>query len=253
MYYVLDENNNRIDAFDKEGVLAAINEAAANGSLDSIVNNEAFISRIKCCVAGGTFNFAFVTQAKYNELKASGNLKPNGYYIITDDTSADDINEAFEALTQTVNEHTQTVNEHTQTLGAFRRNLLNIEKTLNDITQEGTVYVQKAYDANHASSADYTNASLLLGVMEPSPHTDTSVRDLTLTIHGLYAVWGVGVSYGLIAYQYADVCTPIVFDGEYYRYLKFKSNGTVVAYRKLPDDIWEEEHSDYCISYYRFV
>lgn len=166
MYYVVDENNNRIEAFDKEGVLAAINEAAANGSLNSLVADAAFISKIKCCVGNEPFSFAFVTQAKYNELKESGNLKANGYYIITDDTSADDINTAFETLTNTVNEHTLILNDcaelttqNYKKLNEHTERLDNIDQTL---TEYNTRFAIKKSDIKLASNTAATSGSVNL-------------------------------------------------------------------------------------------
>ena len=92
MYYVLDENNNKVEAFDKEGVLNALETAIANGSLESLVADAGFISKLKCCVSGQTNNIAFVTQAKYNELCATNGLLSNCLYIITDETTSEDIN-----------------------------------------------------------------------------------------------------------------------------------------------------------------
>ena len=91
MFYVLDENNNKVEAFDKQGVLALLDQAIREGKLDAITADSAFINKIKCCVSGGTFNIAFVTEAQYNALKAANKLKANTYYYITDDTSYNDI------------------------------------------------------------------------------------------------------------------------------------------------------------------
>ena len=74
-FYVLDENNNKVPAYDKEGVLALLAQAIEDGSLDSIVADSAFITKLKCCVGGGTYNIAFIDQAKYNELQTNNQLK----------------------------------------------------------------------------------------------------------------------------------------------------------------------------------
>lgn len=103
MFFVLDENHNLIEAYDKEGVLAVLEKAIADGSLSGITEDSAFVSKLKCCVTGGTNKVAFVTQAKYNELKASGSLVANCLYIVTDDTTASDIDAMLSELTNTVN------------------------------------------------------------------------------------------------------------------------------------------------------
>lgn len=72
-YYVLDENNNLIEATDK--VLTAL------------------VEKVKCCVSGTAYNIAFITQAKYNELEAQGLInKATTHYEIIDDTFRDEIN-----------------------------------------------------------------------------------------------------------------------------------------------------------------
>ena len=101
-FYVLDENNNKVEAYDKEGVLAVLAQAIEDGSLDNITSDSAFISKIKCCVNGVSNNIAFITQAKYNELEANGELRENTYYYITDDTTCEDINAALEELNERI-------------------------------------------------------------------------------------------------------------------------------------------------------
>ena len=95
-HYVLDDNNNKIEAYSKEEILSVIAQAVHDGTLANIVADAGFISKIKCCVGGQTYKEAFVTQAKYNELKANNQLIENCLYNIIDDTTADDINEVLE-------------------------------------------------------------------------------------------------------------------------------------------------------------
>ena len=102
--YVLDDNNNKVEAFDKEEVLAILAQAIADGSLDNITADSAFISKLKCCVTNGTVNVAFISNAKYNELEASGTLDEQTLYFITDDTTLDGIDEHLKALTKSLEE-----------------------------------------------------------------------------------------------------------------------------------------------------
>lgn len=108
--YVIDENNNRVEGYSKEEVLAVLAQAIANGSLDNIEANSAFASKLKCCVSGGTYQIAFITQAMYNELVAANNLVENTYYFIIDDTTCEDINEALEELNKALAALQKTVN-----------------------------------------------------------------------------------------------------------------------------------------------
>lgn len=105
MFYVLDENHNLIPAYDKEGVLAVLEQAIADGSLEGIVDDSAFVSKLKCCVGGGTHHVAFVTTAKYNELVAQGLIKANCLYYITDDTSEEELDALLEELTAKANDY----------------------------------------------------------------------------------------------------------------------------------------------------
>lgn len=103
MIYVLDDKNNKVEGLDKQGVLAVLEQAIENGSLESIASDSAFVDKLKCCVNGATYKVAFITQAKYNELKAEGELITNCYYFITDDTTCEDIDEQLANLTEAVN------------------------------------------------------------------------------------------------------------------------------------------------------
>lgn len=97
-FYVLDENHNLIEAYDKEGVLAVIEKAIADGSLSGLVADASFVTQLKCCVSGQTNKIAFVTQAKYNELAKNNQTIANCYYYITDDTTLDEIDEMLVSL-----------------------------------------------------------------------------------------------------------------------------------------------------------
>jgi hypothetical protein len=98
MFFVLDENHNLIEAFDKEGVLSVLEQAIKDGSLSGIVADSAFVTKLKCCVSGQTNRIAFVTQAKYNELEAKGQTENGVYYYITDDDTLDGIDNRFKEL-----------------------------------------------------------------------------------------------------------------------------------------------------------
>lgn len=102
MYYVLDENGNRKEAYCKEEIMSVLQQAIDDGSLSGVDAQSAFVSKLKCCVGGGTFKQAFVTQAKYNELKANKQLEENTCYNITDDTTEHDIATNIEGLWEAV-------------------------------------------------------------------------------------------------------------------------------------------------------
>lgn len=135
-FYVLDENNNKVEAFDKQGVLALLDQAIKEGKLDAITADSAFINKIKCCVSGGTFNIAFVTEAQYNALKAADQLIVNTYYYIVDDTSYNDIldfireeNEFNEGILERLNNIDNKIahNFKTLTMGYIRSAAVELE------------------------------------------------------------------------------------------------------------------------------
>lgn len=82
--YVLDENNNKIEVTDEVG--------------------NTTVHEVKCCVSNTPYKMAFVTQAKYNELKAAGLLQLNAIYEIIDDTTADEIEAQLLAQGNTIKE-----------------------------------------------------------------------------------------------------------------------------------------------------
>lgn len=102
-FYVLDEHHNLIEAYDKEGVLAVLEKAIADGSLSGITADSGFISKLKCCVTGQTNRVAFVTEEKFNELESQGLLATGVEYHITDDSSLDLINKAVKDVNDILN------------------------------------------------------------------------------------------------------------------------------------------------------
>lgn len=132
-FYVLDENNNKVEAYDKEGVLAVLAQAIADGSLENIVADAAFINKVRCCVSGSTYNIAFVTQAKYNELVIAGELLKDTFYYILDDTTCDNIDENFIKLNNYINDLINQINTLSTQLNAAI-NAIN-ERKLNKIIE----------------------------------------------------------------------------------------------------------------------
>ena len=126
-HFVLDEHHNLIEAYSAQEVLSVLEQAIADGSLANVVAGQAIVDKLKCCVGGATHRIAFVTQAKYNELSANGNIIADCLYFITDDTTADDC----------------------------ERLLCELNDYINGL-KDGTMMVQKA---SHAQTADKaTNA-----------------------------------------------------------------------------------------------
>ena len=94
-YYVRDNNNNLIEGLSKEEIYALLDEAIRTGQLPSVDDEAAFVTKLKCSVTGVASSVAFITEAKYNELRTGGLLKANTLYFITEDTTEDTLENAI--------------------------------------------------------------------------------------------------------------------------------------------------------------
>ena len=97
-YYLLDENKNLVEGFDKEGFLGILEQAIENGDLEDIDEDSAVASKLRSTLNGSTHHIEFVTQAQYNQLVADEELVANTYYFITDDTTEEDIEEHLSTI-----------------------------------------------------------------------------------------------------------------------------------------------------------
>ncbi len=102
MFYVLDDNNNKIEAYNKEELKAVIEQEIADGRLTGI-NNDVYVSKLKCCVSGQANQIALITVEEYKELETNGNVRENTFYILTDDTETDDTSAINEELRELLN------------------------------------------------------------------------------------------------------------------------------------------------------
>ena len=98
-HYIHDEKNNRIEGMSKEEIYALLAAAIQQGQLPSVDEDTAFVTMFKSIVDGKTYKMGFCTQAQYNQLEAQGELVADAYYIITDDTSYNDIINLINNLT----------------------------------------------------------------------------------------------------------------------------------------------------------
>ena len=99
-YYVRDNNNNLIEGLSKEEIYALLDEAIRTGKLPSVDDETAFVTKLKCSVTGVASSVAFITEAKYNELRTGGLLKANTLYFITDDTTEETLENAIDQSKQ---------------------------------------------------------------------------------------------------------------------------------------------------------
>lgn len=155
-FYVLDENNNKIEAFDKEGVLALLNQAIQEGTLANILADSAFISKIKCCVSGASNNIAFVSQTTYNQMKEEGLVRANTWYFITDDTTAEDLSHELEILNAWCESLQTLANTNKETLENHAPRIVALENCFDGDT------AKKASITNF-SNADIAEQSCMIG------------------------------------------------------------------------------------------
>ena len=184
-HFVLDENHNLIEAYSAQEVLSVLEQAIADGSLANVVAGQAIIDKIKCCVTGGTMQVAFVTQAKYNELKSSGSIIGDCLYIITDDTTADDAEQSLVTLTNAVNDLINTVSGMEDgRLKVKHSELADRASNADRATQADSAV--RANSASYAETANNaTNAETASLVMNTRLYPDGSG---TITLHatGVY-------------------------------------------------------------------
>ena len=110
MFFVIDENKNLIEGLDKEGVIALLEQAIEDGDLSHIEADSAFVSKLKSLVNGTTHHIEFVTQAQFNQLEHDDELVSNTYYFITDDDTAQDLENAVNNLLSRADDLENAVN-----------------------------------------------------------------------------------------------------------------------------------------------
>ena len=157
MFFVLDENHNLVEAYDKEGVLAVIEKAIADGSLSGIVEDASFVTKIKCCVTGGTNRFAFVSTAKYNELVATGAIEQNTLYYITDEESNDVVEEVCAYVNGIINGSAVPEAQHA--------NLADHASTANKLVGLEELVYDSAFDLYDISAYKVTSAGVYMALV----------------------------------------------------------------------------------------
>lgn len=123
-HYIHDDLNNRIEGLSKEEIYALIDEVIASGELPTDAQT-AFVTALKSIVDGNPYKIGFCTQAEYNELEAQGELVVDALYIITDDTTEQDIEQEI----ATINARLDDIEERITT--GLRVNVQNINCAFN--------------------------------------------------------------------------------------------------------------------------
>lgn len=191
-YYLLDENKNLVEGFDKEGFLALLEQAIEQGSLENIDENSAVASKLRSVLNGTTHHIEFVTQAQYNQLVADEELVVNTWYFIIDDTSYDDLITSFnnyvaqfEALSDEVAELREVVERGTK-----------LAITDFSFSMSGLAYWNASYNTTNASTTllslianagnSYDQSIKILPIDTISSVASVEVTEVSSTIQGLF-------------------------------------------------------------------
>lgn len=217
-HYVIDENHNFVEGYSAQEVLSVLEQAIADGSLKNVVAGQAIVDKLKCCVTGGTMQVAFVTQAKYNELKSSGNIIENCLYHITDDTTASDIEASLI-------DHNAKLYDHDAKLASLGAGLSNLGIELNTAESEierveglvrglyqHNITVTIQFSSVHGNAdGSFNQLSFQLGVTNTNEYAYTSGDMFTeiLEPNKWYSGLVIGSNNGRIHYLY----TSIMYNG----------------------------------------
>lgn len=209
-HYIHDEKNNRIEGLSKEEIYALLAAAIQQGQLPSVDADTAFVTMFKSIVDGQTYKMGFCTQAQYNAMEAGGTLEANALYIITDDTSYDDIityidnikADLLDAIganaANITNLENNKVNKYGtfETLTSFINNAGNVEinSRNTDNTYQCYIDVQAGgidfYKKANGNVTSFDIFELAAGVIIPInvPITQNKTIDITNYGAGLYVV-----------------------------------------------------------------
>lgn len=92
-YFVLCENNCKFESMTKEQILSAIKQAVETGEIKDV--DAGFVTKLKEQNKGANLTFWIGTTAEYNEIETK---TENCFYILTDDTTGNDLKLEIKSL-----------------------------------------------------------------------------------------------------------------------------------------------------------
>lgn len=113
-YFVLCADNCKFEGMTKEQILTAIEQAISTGEIKDV--DTGFVTKIKERNNGAALSFWVGTTAQYNALEKKS---ANCFYILTDDTMTEDINQTIASFEKSLESFGNIVNEHSE---KFARN-----------------------------------------------------------------------------------------------------------------------------------
>lgn len=192
-YYLLDENKNLVEGFDKEGFLALLEQAIERGSLENIDEDSAVASKIRSVLNGTTHHIEFVTQDQYNQLVASEELVANTYYFITDDTTAEDLE--------------NHITENDARMSALEKDYIEYKQELHDVV--GDLAWNKVGD--NVSEFDLVSGKTYFVRVKGEGYATPSF-DQTMKYYGSFVISNFSKSYETIG----GIIQQSVRSGDYY-------------------------------------
>ena len=161
-YYVLCEDNCKFEGMTKEQIYTAITEITASGQIKDV--DSGFVTKLKEQNGGQGLQMWIGTQAEYNAIKEKTN---NCFYIITDDTTEEDI--------------AATLEEQNENIAAMQEQLEK-ELTTNDISDN--IVIASALSQTLGATLKYKKLLIRRDVVELDIcfNMPNSVDDTTQTI-----------------------------------------------------------------------
>lgn len=202
-YYLLDENKNLIEGFDKEGFLGLLEQAIEQGTLENIDEDSAVASKLRSALNGSTHHIEFLTQAEFNQLVAQGELQGLTYYFITDDTTAEGLEASIDELKaqiETLNNQITALQNKIDTIPHYEYDItlfyhsdtsdgivcfrMITNETLNNLTDVLTTFKQEYGILYYKMATGYYNDKIIMR-MNVTNSLNVNIQTTDLTAYSL--------------------------------------------------------------------
>ena len=192
-YYVIGDNNCKYISMTKEQILAAIEQILTTGEITDV--DTGFVTMIKDQNGGAGLKFWIGTNAEYNALT---DKEESCFYIITDDTTNEDIDKAIAEVTEKI----KTLESET---GKIISGETVVPKASFANTAQSAAAAQSANYASTAGSATSATNSTYAGELKTIGNygkwVSKTIGTGTLSTKGVYAFVSTDdVNYAGIAY-----------------------------------------------------
>jgi hypothetical protein len=189
MKHIIDDaDKNKYEALSKAEVIALLQQVIESGQLPE-GELEGLVISLRNPIDNLDYKIAFCSQAKYNELKAAEQLEANCYYIITDDTSYEDLDESLKEIKEQIaslDQDRQDIQDLKQDVTSLKNKKLyahymSIKGTGTDIYNQGTTSIDvKCIYFNNSSDEITTVEAIPTGKVRVNSGTATAPNGETL-------------------------------------------------------------------------